>query len=137
MKTKAQISFAAVTAKLISAIVYAKRIVQPLFYLYLKFQASSILLCLCSSVCVGPVQKPDCWFSHEAAHIMLFRLSFLCYIYRLKLLIRKSCPCNIYPLKPHFYIAKLGYAWGMPIFLIIAPKYRLWALVRTASPMPF
>ena len=24
--------------------------------------------------------------------------------------IRKTCPCNIYPLIPHFYIAKLGYA---------------------------
>ena len=22
------------------------------------------------SVCVGPVRKPDCWFSHEAAHFM-------------------------------------------------------------------
>ena len=24
---------------------------------------------MCSSVCAGPVQKPHCWFSHEAAHI--------------------------------------------------------------------
>ena len=24
--------------------------------------------------------------------------------------IRKTCSCNVYPLKPHFYIAKLGYA---------------------------
>ena len=24
--------------------------------------------------------------------------------------IRKTCPCNEYPLKPHFYIVKLGYA---------------------------
>ena len=39
-KTKAQISFA-VTAKLISAFVFATRIVQFLFYLNPKFQASS------------------------------------------------------------------------------------------------
>ena len=25
-------------------------------------------------------------------------------------LITKTCPCNVYPLEPHFYIAKLGYA---------------------------
>ena len=43
-KTKAQISFA-VTAKLISAFVFASRIVQFLLYLTPKFQASSLLLC--------------------------------------------------------------------------------------------
>ena len=25
-------------------------------------------------------------------------------------IIRKTCPCNVYPLEPHFYIAKLGFA---------------------------
>ena len=45
------------------------RIVQFLFYLNLKFQASSSFLCLYRSVCVGPVRKPHCWFSHEAAHL--------------------------------------------------------------------
>ena len=29
--------------------------------------------------------------------------------------IRKTCPCNIYPLKPHFYIVKLGYV-GVYLF---------------------
>ena len=62
-----QISFA-VTAKLISAFVFATQIVQFLLYLTPKFQASSLLLCLYSSVCVGPVRKPHCWFSNEAAH---------------------------------------------------------------------
>ena len=42
-KTKAQISFA-VTAKLISAFVFATRIVQFLLYLTPKFPASSLLL---------------------------------------------------------------------------------------------
>ena len=30
----------------------------------------SHLLCLYSPVCVGPVGKPYCWFSHEAAHLL-------------------------------------------------------------------
>ena len=57
VKTKTQISFAA-TAKLISAFVFALRIVQFLYYLNLKFQASSRLLWLYSPVCVGPGRKP-------------------------------------------------------------------------------
>ena len=66
-KTKAQISF----AKLISAFVFATRIVQSLYFLNTKFHASSCLLLLCSPVCVGPVRKPHCWFSHEAAHTII------------------------------------------------------------------
>ena len=30
--------------------------------------------------------------------------------------IRKTCPCNEYPLKPHFYMVKLGYAG---VYLIV------------------
>ena len=33
--------------------------------------------------------------------------------------IRKTFPCNEYPLIPHFYILNLGYAWGIPIFLFL------------------
>ena len=57
-----------VTAKLICAFVFATQIVQFLLYLTPGIQASSLLLCLYSSVCVGPVGKPHCWLSHEAAH---------------------------------------------------------------------
>ena len=58
-KTKMQISFA-VTAKLISAFVFATWIVQSLYFLNPKFQASSHLvwLWLHSLVCVGPGRKP-------------------------------------------------------------------------------
>ena len=56
-KTKTQISFA-VTAKLISAFVFATRIVHSLYFLKPKFQASSRLLQLYSLVCVGPGRKP-------------------------------------------------------------------------------
>ena len=66
VKTKVQISFA-VTVKLISMFVFTTRIAQFLFFLNLKFPASSHLLCLYSSVCVRPVQKSHCWFSHGAA----------------------------------------------------------------------
>ena len=33
--------------------------------------------------------------------------------------IRKTCPCNVYPLIPHFYIAKLGYAGVYQFFLFL------------------
>ena len=69
-KTKTQISFA-VTAKLISAFVFATLIVRSLYFLNPKFQASSHLLRLYSPVYVGPGQKPECWFSHDAAHMYL------------------------------------------------------------------
>ena len=55
--TMTQISFA-VTAKLISAFVFATRIVKSLYFLNPKFQASSHLLWLYSPVCVGPGRKP-------------------------------------------------------------------------------
>ena len=65
--------YIAVTAKLISAFVFATRTVQFLFYLNPKFQASSSFLCLYRPVCVGPVRKPHCWFSHKAAHFIVLR----------------------------------------------------------------
>ena len=33
--------------------------------------------------------------------------------------IMKTCPCNVYPLEPHFHIAKLGYAGVYPFFLFL------------------
>ena len=57
------------TAKLICVFVFATGIVQFLFYLNPKFQASSSFLCLYSPVCVGSFRKPHCWFSHDAAQL--------------------------------------------------------------------
>ena len=45
--------------KLISAFVFPTLIVQSLFFLNAKFQASSHLLWLYSPVCVGPGRKPQ------------------------------------------------------------------------------
>ena len=46
------------TAKLISAFVFATRIAESLFFLNPKFQASIHLLWLYRPVCVGPGRKP-------------------------------------------------------------------------------
>ena len=61
-------------AKLISAFVFATRLVQFIYFLNPKFSASSRLLCLYSSVCV---RKPHCWFSHDAAQMFLAKK--ICY----------------------------------------------------------
>ena len=45
----------------------------------------------------------------------------------------KRCLCNVDPLKPHFYIVKLGFTGIYIIFFISAQQYRLLVLVRTAS----
>ena len=44
---------------------------------------------------------------------------------------------NFNPLKPHFYIAKLGFTGVYIIFLISDQKHKLWVLVRTASARRF
>ena len=44
---------------------------------------------------------------------------------------------NFDPLKPHFYIVKLGFTGVYIIFLISAQKHRLWVLVGTASSRRF
>ena len=51
--------------------------------------------------------------------------------------ITKTCLYNFDPLKPHFYIVKLGFTGVYIIFLISAQKHRLWVLVRTAPPRRF
>ena len=47
--------------------------------------------------------------------------------------IKITCPCNIYPIKPHFYILKLGLIGVYLFFLIFYPKHKLWVLIRIAS----
>ena len=32
---------------------------------------------------------------------------------------QETCPCNVYPLEPNFYIAKLGYAGVYLFFLFL------------------
>ena len=47
------------------------------------------------------------------------RLSVLTDSMRPTLNIRKTCPCNVYPLEPHVYIVKLGYAGVYLFFLFL------------------
>ena len=51
--------------------------------------------------------------------------------------ITKTYLYNFDPLKPHFYIVKLGFIGVYIIFIISAQRHRLWVLVRTASPRRF
>ena len=51
--------------------------------------------------------------------------------------ITETCLYNFDPLKPHFYIGKLGFTGVYIIFLTSAETHRLWVLVRTASPRRF
>ena len=67
-KTKTQIS-CAVTAQLLSAFVSAIRIVQSIYYLNPKCQASSHLMCVYSLVLSDLVENPKVWFSHYEAHL--------------------------------------------------------------------
>ena len=69
----------------------------------------------------------------EAKHVGAYLMDQL----KKKCHIKKTYPCNVNPLEPHFYIAKLGYAGVYLFFLIFAPKHRLWVHVRTASPRRF
>ena len=54
------------------------------------------------------------------------------YVYSFFDAIMRTCPCNVHPITPHFYIIKLGLT-RVYIFLIFALKHRLCVLVRTPS----
>ena len=51
--------------------------------------------------------------------------------------ITKTDLYNFDPLKPHFYVVKLGFTRVDIIFLSSAQRHRLWILVRTASSRRF
>ena len=104
MPKQMHISFA-VTAKLISAFVFVKQIIQFL-YMYFQnpnFSAPIYLLCLYSSVCVRPVRKPDCWFASDGAHLsslscwkaLTLNLSFHFDNKQLHVQCLKSCPQKV------------------------------------------
>ena len=87
------------------------------------------------------INKHVLWYSLEAAPgndkqeaFFFFFLSRFSYFLAS---ITKTCLYNFDPLKPHFYIVKLGFTGVYIIFLIFAQKHRLWVLVRTASPRRF
>ena len=106
--------------KLISAFVFATPVVQFLFYLNPKFQASSSFLLLCRLVCVRPVRKPHCWFSHEMAQILLSFVKAFKFSILLLVVTGSSGKqlCAIYtPRNPTFIQQNLGYA-GAHLFIL-------------------
>ena len=105
------------TAKLISAFVFATRIVQSLFFLNPKFQISSHLLWLCSSVCVGPGRKPDNWFSHDAAHMSASVLCFSVHLYTTGIIFSSLSYASQYITKStqsYYALAKFGQSSYLP-----------------------
>ena len=57
------------------AFVFATKIVQSIFFLNPKFQASSNLLWLCSLVCVAPGRKPrGPVFLHRGSFVVQFEM---------------------------------------------------------------
>ena len=85
------------------------------------------------------VGNPEDWFSRVAAQSLSCDTGSLASITEPRnekmYNIRKTCPCNtcIYPLKPHFYIVKLGYADVYLFFLFLLQNIDCRLLVRTAS----
>ena len=77
-KTKKQISFP-VTAKLISVFVFATPIVQSLYFLNPRFQASSHLqFCgITARFGLDMVGNPKDWFCHNEAHLITLFLGML------------------------------------------------------------
>ena len=107
-----QISFA-ITAKLISAFGFTAWKVQVLLFLNRKFEAAkcNVLLRLYRPPSVGPGLKlRRCSDFRDLILACILFYSNMAYI-------RITCQCDEYPLKPHFYIVKLGYAW---VYLFLA-----------------
>ena len=73
-----------------------------------------------------------CWIVHR-----IVKVNTLLYPSLHLMTITKTRLYNFDPLKPHFYIVKLGFTGVYIIFLISAQKHRLWVLVRTASTRRF
>ena len=96
-----------------------------LYFLNTKFLAFSHLLCLYSWVCVGPVWKPHCWFSHDVAHLS----SYLNYT-TISVLTQHIC-CN----KSTFRLSKLSNLEAMFYSCILLLELRLYVPVNKFSVM--
>ena len=59
-------------------------------------------------LCFGTIRRKI----GKPMHTPVLKVVFMGYI-------RKTCPCNVYPLKPHFYIVKLGFAGVYLFFLFL------------------
>ena len=118
-EAKTQISFE-VTAKLISAFIFAIRMVQSLYYLNPKFQASSHLLWCTARFVWDLVGNPEDRFSHNEAHLWAA-------------LWKNHDPQGFWPVQePRLYSNKIcmvrGYQFRIQEDML--PKQRRWSAVR-------
>ena len=106
---------------------------QSVFYLWSVHDQARLPL---FSTKVVQAKTAENLFSDVCAH-RSYRLRNLAVLYDsfhgLGQSITKTYLYNFDPLKPHFYIIKLGFTGVYIIFLISAQKHSLWVLVRTAS----
>ena len=65
--------------------------------------------------------------------LIFFSIKIRTYARNKMMIITKTYLYYFDPLKPHFYIVKLGFTGVYIFFLISAQKHRMWVLVRTAS----
>ena len=112
----------------------------------------NVASCMCAqrrfgSACAFAMsyQNIHFWIAHDAMYLMRTTKTLIRLDAQADLNIRRAhmsghhetCLYNFDPLKPHFYIVKLGFIGVYIIFLISAQKHRLWVLVRTASSRRF
>ena len=85
---------------------------------------------------IGKIQNLECLNNCEVSNSSSVLINFFMCFFNLitKTYLRVY---NFDPLKPHFYLVKVGFTREYIIFLISAQKHRLWVLVRTASPRWF
>ena len=127
-----QISFA-VTAKLISAFVFATQIVQSLYYLHTKFQASNHLLWLhVQPGCVGPGRKPPKtgFLTTRLIYQECKDLSILPY---LGIYLQKECTCHFYSLICNSPVGTLKAISGENKALINILKYLISFILKILS----
>ena len=115
-------------------------------YLLLPRKVYPFIFSACADV---PYRRSILWYSVDMVlcffcfffFFLLLLLFSLCITCENKVLLRepitKTCLYNVDPLKPHFYIVKLGFTGVYIIFLISAQKHRFWLLIRTASARRF
>ena len=118
--------------------------------IFVPFKCSSFLECL--TLMTSYVEN-DRFRKQIYKEIILLYHEIVCCVYSLEY--HHRCDSNEYsqltifvyitktylyyidPLKPHFYIVKLGFTEVYIIFLISAQKHRLWVFVSTASSRRF
>ena len=90
------------------------------------------LVTVCDILSLLAEETEGNWQRNSAENIDLPAESIYVYFVLLRY-ITKTCLYNFDPLKPHFYIVKLGFTGVYIIFLISAQKHRMWVLIRTTS----